>query len=96
MPGDPEENPGYRSRWPRCHRADRRARPAVCGSPSRGSDHQLLVILDNGYHHNSSVKSPMVYGIDVDGGTIDHRKSAVLALEGEEQVRSTEEDGLDT
>ena len=38
----------------------------------------------------------MVYGIHVDGRTIDHRKSAVVALEGEEQVRSSEEDGLRT
>jgi hypothetical protein len=38
----------------------------------------------------------MVYGINVDCRTIDHRKSAVLALEGEEQVRSAEKDGLGT
>ena len=38
----------------------------------------------------------MVYGIHVDGRTIDHRKSAVLALEGEEQVGSSEENGFGT
>lgn len=42
------------------------------------------------------IKSPIVYGIDVDCRTIDHWKSAVLALEGEEQVRSAEKDGLGT
>ena len=38
----------------------------------------------------------MVYGIHVDGRTIDHRKSAVLALEGKEQVGSSEENGFGT
>src|SRR5215469_4770274 len=38
----------------------------------------------------------MVYGIHVDGRTIDHRKSAVLAIEGEQQVGSSEENGFGT
>jgi hypothetical protein len=37
---------------------------------------------------------PDAYGIHVDCRTIDHQKSAVPALEGEEQVRSAEEDGF--
>jgi len=37
-----------------------------------------------------------VYGIHVDCRAIEHRKSAVLTREGEEQVGSAEKDGLGT
>ena len=65
----------------------------ACGGPGIATD---PVSTWRWLPDTSSVTSLLVYGIHGDCRTIDHWKSAVLALAGEGQVRSAEKDGLGT